>query len=98
MPRRKDFSNDLNEAIVAANQSGKGYKDILNTMWSPSFNSEKDYSEVGKHSSWLPVLLEVATNTEKPQTNPRTTIQTLQASVNMLKFMTVKLDRVKCNG
>ena len=28
MPRRKDISNDLREAIVAAHQFGKGYKDI----------------------------------------------------------------------
>ncbi|MEE6522209.1 hypothetical protein FKM82_020645 [Ascaphus truei] len=28
MPRRKDISNDLREAIVAAHQSGKGYKAI----------------------------------------------------------------------
>jgi len=26
VPRRKDISNDLKEAIVAAHQSGKGYK------------------------------------------------------------------------
>jgi len=28
MPRRKDISNDLREATVAAHQSGKGYKAI----------------------------------------------------------------------
>jgi len=28
MPRRKDISNDLREAIVAAHQSGKGFKAI----------------------------------------------------------------------
>jgi len=29
MPKRKDISNDLREAIVAAHQSGKGYKVIF---------------------------------------------------------------------
>lgn len=32
-------------AVVAAHQSGNGYK-AIQTIWSPCFNSEEDYSEV----------------------------------------------------
>jgi len=38
MPRRKDTSSDLREAI---------WEGLFQTIWSPSFYGEKDYSQVG---------------------------------------------------
>ena len=46
MPRRKDISNDLREAIVAAHQSGKGYK-VISELFGKS----------GKHSRQLSIYL-----------------------------------------
>ena len=54
MPKRKDISNDLREAIVAAHQSGKGYKAISKLFGVPSFYREKDYSQVENIQDSLP--------------------------------------------
>jgi len=42
MLRRKDISNDLKEAIVAAHQSGKGYKAISKQI-GVHYSTERDY-------------------------------------------------------
>jgi len=40
MPRRKDISNDLGEAIVAAHRSGKGYK-IISKLFGVHLSTER---------------------------------------------------------
>jgi len=44
MPRRKAFSNDLREAIIAA--IWEGLYSHLETIWSTSFYSEEEYSHI----------------------------------------------------
>ena len=48
MTRRKDISNDLLEAIVAAHQCGKGYKDISKQFAVYYCSVKKDHSQ-GKY-------------------------------------------------
>ena len=50
MPRRKDISNDLREAIGDAHQSGKCQAQFK-TIWSPSFYSEQILFKSCKHQN-----------------------------------------------
>lgn len=67
------------QAVVAAHQSGNGYR-AIQTIWSPCFNSEEDYSEV-----------ENIQDKKSPQEwtsqhmHTKKRAMTLQASVSMLK-------------
>ena len=61
MPRRKDISNDLREAIVAAHQSGKGYKAI-----SIILQRERLFTS-GKHSGQLSIFPGVDVPASSPQ-------------------------------
>ena len=45
MPKRKDISSDLREAVVAAHQSGKGCK-AISKLFGVHHSTEKDYSQV----------------------------------------------------
>ena len=53
MPRRKDISNDLREAIVAAHRSEKGYKDI-SKLFRVRHSTERLFPK-GKHSRQLSI-------------------------------------------
>lgn len=45
MPTQKDISNDQEATVLSVNL-GKGYKEAIWTIWSPSLFSEKDYSQL----------------------------------------------------
>jgi len=46
MPRRKDITNDLREAIIAALNLGRVIWPFFKQFISPSFYSKEDYSQV----------------------------------------------------
>ena len=50
MPRRKDISSNVREAIIAAHQSGKGYKTIS--------------KQLGVHHSTVRMIIHNRENTE----------------------------------
>jgi len=50
MPRRKDINNDVREAIVAARQSGKGYKAIYKQYGVYRSTDAERFFTSGKHS------------------------------------------------
>ncbi|XP_053577468.1 uncharacterized protein LOC128666737 isoform X3 [Bombina bombina] len=94
MPRRKDICNDLREAIVAAHQSGKGYKAISKQFkvhhstvrkiiykWK-TFKTVANLPRSGRPSKFTP-RSDRAMLREIAK-KPRVTSQTLQASVSML--------------
>ncbi|KAM3912509.1 uncharacterized protein RB166_019314 isoform 2-T2 [Leptodactylus fuscus] len=96
MPRRKEISNDLREAIVAAHQSGKGYKAISKQFevhhstvrkiihkWK-TFKTVGNLPRSGRPSKFTPSL-DRAMFREIVK-NPRATYKTLQASVSMLNI------------
>jgi len=55
MPRRKDISNDLGEATVAAHQSGKGYKAISKLFGVHHSRERERLFTSGKHRRQLPI-------------------------------------------
>ena len=58
IPRMKDISNDLREAAIAANQSGKGYKPkqfgVYHSTMLPLkiFKTADNLARSGHHSMW----------------------------------------------
>ena len=105
MPRKKHVSNDLREAIVTTHESGKGYRSfsiILSCTVRRIIHKWRTFKTVvnlpRSVRSFLPpskftpksdrAMLRETENKKKA----RATSQTLQASVNMLKFMTVQLE------
>nr|XP_028576306.1 zinc finger protein 577-like isoform X2 [Podarcis muralis] len=94
MPRRKDISNALREAIVAAHKTGKGYKAISKQFkvhhstirkiiqkWK-TFQTVANLPRSGRPSKFTP-RSDRAMLREIAK-NPRVTSQALQASVSML--------------
>jgi len=86
MPRRKDISNDLIEAIVTAHQSGKGYK-AISKLFGVHYSAEKEYSQVENIQDSCQSSQEWTSQQAHPKVkNPIVTSQTLQASVSMLNI------------
>ena len=94
MPKSQDIRNDLREAIVAAHQSGKGYKAISKQFkvhhstlrkiihkWE-TFKTVANLPRSGRPSNFTP-RSDHAMLREIAK-NPGVTSQTLQASVSML--------------
>lgn len=100
MPRRKDISTDLREAIVATHQSGKAIsKQFVHHSvaikiihkWK-TFRTAANLLRSGRPSKFTPRSdRAVLTETAK---NPKATPQTIQASVSMLN-VTVPLEKTK---
>ena len=93
VPRRKDISNYLREAIVAAHQSGKGIRPFPNYLESiiqqrerlftlKTFETDANLSR-SEHVSMFTSKSD-CTMLRETIKNPEATSQTLQASVSML--------------